>query len=272
MNIATLRRQVARLKKMADTRTRRENPILRDLRADPARLLAWSGLIPDRWQAEILRADAPRTLMLCSRQAGKSTTAAALALKETLLRPDRLVPLVSPSLRQSGELFCDKCLRLFNGLGRPMATTQESALSVAFANGSRIVSLPADPDTIRGYSGVALAIIDEAARVPDELYRTVRPMFAVSRGKLACLSTPHGKMGFFFDLWHGSQPWHRVKVTADMCPRISPEFLAEEREAIGERWYDCEYGCVFMDMIGSLFSHEDIQAALRDDVPVFGLN
>ncbi len=37
---------------------------------------------------------------------------------------------------------------------------------------------------MRGYAGVDLLVIDEAARVPDELYRSVRPMLAVSNGRL----------------------------------------------------------------------------------------
>ena len=36
--------------------------------------------------------------------------------------------------------------------------------------------------TIRGYSGVSLLIIDEAAWVPDDHYASVRPMLAVSGG------------------------------------------------------------------------------------------
>jgi hypothetical protein len=61
----------------------------------------------------------------------------------------------SPTLRQSGELFRDKVLRLFTDLGRPLAVRQ-TALTVEFANGSRIVSLPGDEQKIRGYSRVAL--------------------------------------------------------------------------------------------------------------------
>jgi hypothetical protein len=103
------------------------------------------------------------------------------------------------------------------------------------ANGSRIVSLPGDEQTIRGYSGVALLAIDEAARVPDDLYRAVRPMLAVSGGRLVCLSTPYGKRGWFFETWKGGSGWQRARITADQCPRITPEVLAEEERAIGTR-------------------------------------
>jgi len=52
------------------------------------------------------------------------------------------------------------------------------------------VSLPGDEGTVRGFSGVSLLVIDEAARVADPLYFAVRPMLAVSQGRLVALDTP----------------------------------------------------------------------------------
>jgi hypothetical protein len=65
-------------------------------------------------------------------------------------------------------------------------------LTLELVNGSRIVSLPENESGIRGFSGVNLLVIDEAARVDDSLYRSVRPMLAVSGGRLVALSTPFG--------------------------------------------------------------------------------
>lgn len=232
-----------------------ESPELSRLRNDPACLLA--DKTPDPWQAELLRGEGRRLLLLCSRQSGKSTVAAALALRHALLTPGSLVLLLSPTLRQSGELFRDKVLRLYNALNRPVATVQESALTVGLANGSRIISLPGDEETIRGYSGVSLLVIDEAARVSDELYRAVRPMLAVSGGRLVALSTPFGKKGWFYNEWHGSGAWERVRITARQCPRIAPEFLEEERRALGPEWYAQEYECDFTSSAASpLFPSE----------------
>src|ERR1041384_2381589 len=68
-------------------------------------------------------------------------------------------------------------------------------------------------------------------------------MLAVSRGRLVALSTPFGKRGWYHDEWHGEGEWQRVKITAEQCSRIAPEFLAEERRAFGERWYRQESLC-----------------------------
>jgi hypothetical protein len=133
-------------------------------------------------------------------------------------------------------------------------------------NGSRLIALPENEKTIRGFSGAALLVIDEAARVSDALYYSVRPMLSVSKGRLVALSTPAGKRGWFWEEWDSARRWERVRVTADRCPRHTPEFLAEEREAMGERWYRQEYECSFEDVVDAVFSDSDIAAAESDDV------
>jgi hypothetical protein len=244
-----------------------EGALLEEIRADPSKILSLAGMCPDGWQQRLLHSSALRILILASRQAGKSMTAAALGLREALLYPQSLVLLLSPSQRQSGELFRDKVMKLFNALDRPVPTVQETQLSMQLENGSRIVSLPGDESTIRGYSGVSLAVIDEAARVDDNFYRACRPFLAVSRGRLVCLSTPFGKRGWFYDEFTGNNPWERVEIPATECPRISPEFLEEERAALGERWYRQEYMCSWEETVDAVFSHADIMAALENDLP-----
>jgi hypothetical protein len=209
-------------------------------------------------------------LLLCSRQSGKSQVAAALALREALLAPPALILLLSPTLRQSGELFRHKLLPLWRALGSPCLGARPTQLQLELANGSRIVSLPENEEGIRCFSGVRLLIIDEAARVSDDLVRAVRPMLAVSKGALAALSTPFGKRGWFWEAWEGKAAWRRTRITAAECPRITAEFLAEELAELGERWYRQEYFCSFEDVIDAVFAWSDIQAALADDLqPLF---
>jgi hypothetical protein len=228
----------------------------------------------DPWQRRLLESTSARILCLCTRQAGKSETAAALALHTAMLQPGALVLLLSPSERQSGEL-ATKVFRFYDcaaaeGLAAPVA--RRSALQLHLANGSRIVALPESEKTIRGYSGAALLVVDEAARVSDAFYTSVRPMLAVSRGRLLALSTPFGKRGWFYEAHEGTGPWQRVRITAEECPRISAEFLAEEREEIGDRWYRQEYECSFEEVIDACFRQEDIDAMTADETitPLFG--
>jgi hypothetical protein len=148
---------------------------------------------------------------------------------------------------------------------------KDNALRLELVNGSRIESLPGTEGTVRSFSSVRLLVIDEAARVSDDLYRAVRPMLAVSGGSLVALSSAWAKLGWFYEAWTGPGDWHRVRVTAHECPRITPEFLREEEEALGPRWFRMEYLCEFSDAVDALFTEEQIAKCFDNDLkPLFG--
>jgi hypothetical protein len=245
------------------------------LALNPIKFAQSLGLDPDPWQRDLLLSAESGVILNCSRQSGKSTITAILALHHALNDPGALVLVLSPSLRQSGELF-KKIIAFYKDLGKPIASETETALSLQLFNNSRIVSLPGKEQTVRGFSGVSLLIVDEAARVDEELYYAVRPMLAVSQGRLILLSTPFGKRGFFFKEWDDFEHkgnmggWHGIKITGHECPRISPEWLEEERLALGDWWFSQEYLCEFSENVDSYFSHEEVQAAFSPDVkPLF---
>jgi hypothetical protein len=228
------------------------------------------GLEPDPWQEDLLRSTSDRVLLNCCRQSGKSTMTGIIALHRALYHPGSLILCLAPALRQSQELF-GKVLTFYRTLNRPVPAQTERKLSLELVNGSRIVTLPGTDKTIRGFSGAALLIVDEASRVADELYFAVRPMLAVSGGTLMMLSTPYGKRGVFFEEWTGGLGWERYEVPASQCPRVPPEFLEEERRSLPARVYRQEYECSFEDTEDQVFSHEDVEAALSDEVaPLFG--
>ena len=237
---------------------------------DPVRLAEQAGITPDDWQADVLRSTAPRVLLNCSRQSGKSTISALLALHTALYTPAALVLMLSPSLRQSAELF-RKCVDLYRALGRPVPAQAETSLRLELEGGSRVISLPGSEATVRGYSGVTLLVVDEASRVEDPLYMALRPMVAVSQGRLIALSTPFGRRGWWFEAWRGQEPWYRVEVPASACPRISPQFLAEEQRALGPWWFQQEYMCQFGETTDQLFGYDVVMAAITPAVtPLFG--
>jgi hypothetical protein len=277
------------------------------LRDDPSLLFTAIGIDADKWQKDVLLSKADRLLMCCSRQSGKSQTAAALALKTALLEAPAEVLIVSRTQRQSAELLLKvkemrRWLRSVAGGGRPKKrrkkqavvptlearareerlqkrredfgddeeAVRDSVLTEQLANGSRIISLPGKADTFVGFSP-DLLIIDEASRVPDDTYRACRPMLAVSGGRLVCLSTPFGKRGFFYSEWERCEdaarqgrpePWERYQVKVTECPRISAEFLEDERLALGDRWYAQEYMCSFEDPVGAVFAHDVVHAMI----------
>ena len=235
--------------------------------SDPCALARLCGLAPDPWQEQVLRWQGKRALLNCSRQAGKSTTTSILALHRALYTPGALVLLISPSLRQSAELF-RKVIDAINCLPRRPVLGEENKLSLRFANGSRIVSLPSSEATIRGFSAVSLIIEDEAAFVDDDLYTALRPMLAVSGGQFILMSTPNGRRGHFFEAWErGGPEWDRVKITAWQVPRIERAFLEEERRVLGDRFRQ-EYEGEFMNAAhGRVFSGFDEKMNLIEALP-----
>lgn len=230
------------------------------------------GTTPDTWQADLLRSEASRMLLNCSRQSGKSTISGVLALHRALYYPGSLVLVLAPSERQSKELFA-KVAGFYRELGRPVPAQGERELSLELANGSRIITLPGTEKTIRGFSGAALLIVDEAARVDDALYHAVRPMLAVSGGRLLMLSTPFGKRGAFYEAWTNgaSGAWERFRAAADECPRIPEAFLEEERASLPGWVYRQEYECSFEETEDQVFTTEMVESAVTNEVkPLFG--
>jgi hypothetical protein len=229
------------------------------------------GIVPDAWQKEFLRSSSDRVLLNCSRQSGKSTMSAVIALHRALYYPGSLVLCLAPALRQSQELF-GKVADFYRELGRPVAPQGERKLSLELENGSRIITLPGSEKTIRGYSGAALLLVDEASRVDDGLYYAIRPMLAVSGGALVMLTTPYGKRGVFYEEWISGvgHEWERFEVPASQCPRIPEAFLMEEEESLPPFVYRQEYECSFEETEDQVFTIDLIDRAVTDEVePLF---
>jgi hypothetical protein len=227
------------------------------------------GIVPDAWQENFLQSSADRVLLNCSRQSGKSTMSAVIALHRALYHPGSLVLCLAPALRQSQELF-GKIAGFYRDLGRPVAPQGERKLSLELENDSRIITLPGSEKTIRGFSGASLLLVDEASRVDDGLYYAIRPMLAVSGGSLMMLTTPYGKRGVFFEEWTGGEEWERYEVPASECPRIPASFLEEERRALPARVYRQEYECSFEEVEDQVFSYADVKRAISPETsPLF---
>lgn len=203
---------------------------------------------PDPWQKDVLQTKNKNLILNCTRQAGKSTIASILSLHTAIYKPDSLVLVISPSLRQSSELY-KKIANDFKSLKNPPKLEEDTKSSFEVVDGGRVLSLPSSEATIRGFSKVDLVIEDESARVDDELHNAIIPMLAVSNGKMMLLSSAYKEEGHFYRIWsdHKSFPnWKRVLVPATMIPRITPEFLAAQKAAMGTVAFNREFMCIFM--------------------------
>jgi Terminase large subunit, T4likevirus-type, N-terminal len=222
------------------------------------------GFEADLVQAEVLRSEAKRGLLNCSRQWGKSTVAAIKGIYRAVTRAGCLVVIASPTERQSAE-FMSKAQGLVRGMGEKARGDGKNTISILFENGSRMVGLSSTERTIRGFSSVSLMVIDEAARVPDDVYKALRPMLAVAGGDLWMLSTPAAQNGFFYEAWtNEGDVWERVTVQATDCLRIGKEFLEEERRQLGAAWFRKEYMCEFVEGSRQMLSRDVVRRAVVD--------
>lgn len=230
---------------------------------------------PDDWQIDLLRSDSPQIILNNARQTGKSSIVAILALFHALNNDSSLVLIYSASLRQAQEVF-KKVVDMYRELDRPLPSTTETSLTLQLHNKSRVVSLPSTEKTTRGFSSPSLILVDEASRVSDDIfYGSISPMRAVSQpeSKIILLSTPAGRRGFFYKIWtDGGSSWKRITIKADQCPRISKEWLEEQRRALGERYYNQEFCSSFEENDAALFSHDLIFASLRSDLKEWDLD
>lgn len=239
------------------------------LALDPVALAVKAGMDPLPWQVSAMRSQANRQLYLASRQSGKSTLAATIAMHTVLFRPESLVVMVSRTQDHSGELF-RRALQVYRATGRLVDSVSETALSLTLANGSRIISRPGSSDTaVRGFSA-SLLVIDEAARVSDELYAAALPTLAKTGGRIIALSTPYGQAGFFFDAWTKGEGWDKFYMPASQLPSdwykpSTATFLAQQRRERPEHEYNREFECLFEERGATLFPRELVERAVTYD-------
>jgi len=259
--------EVKRLKEQAKTALPQAKPdILRRLEADPTLAMTAAGLTPDPWQRELIRSTARQIAVLCTRRAGKSQGVAGKVLARCLTKPREYVLVFSPTEDQSKE-FLSLVREGNEALGCPVPLIRESLTELAWANGSRI---KAKADSPRGSRGATptVVVIDEGAQASDELYLSLRPMMILGKVEMIILSTPFGKLGWFFDIWDKPAKlaaWKTFLVTADECPRIDRAILEEHRQTMPTNWFMQEYYCQFNDAVDAVFSKVVIDRAERAD-------
>ena len=201
------------------------------------------------WQRDYLREDRP-TLDVKGRQVGASVGAAALAIHTARHWSNANAIIVSPSLKQSGEIL-GRARAGCRRLGIPL--DQDSASMLRFANGSRIVSLPGTARSVRGWTA-RLLVLDEAAYIEPATFTAARALVATG-GRLVVQSTPAAEFGDFWEIATSDDPsWARFTVPSGSVPTISAEFLAAERRAMTPDSYASEYECTFGKAGASLFT------------------
>ena len=229
---------------------------------------------PDEWQKRLLASSAKKIIVNVARQQGKSTTAAAKAVHRAIHFPGSCVLIVAPAVPQAFELRrkIDEHLRNSKVTLKMIADNKRE---LEFENGSRIIIVAADEDTVRSYTA-DMIIEDEAAMVPDAVYEAMEPMLLVSEGQHILLGTPKGmKKHHFSDIWHDTDKsgWDRYEVNAWQNPRVprtTLQALKEEKERLGRLWwfqqeYECSFVAAAQGLVYPYESKKNATLALKRD-------
>lgn len=222
-----------------------------------------NGLQADAWQKELLDCAEKRYLVLAARQSGKSLTASAIADQLAGVLENQTIIVISPAQRQS-DLLVRTSKQLLAGAGYEHELVRASKDSLEFRNGSSIIGLPGGrPDNIRGFAKISVLILEEAALLDDETIAACMPFLAVSDGTCIAISSPKGPRGWFYRQWTAEPHWKKIKVTASQNPRISPEFLQQQRRELGDLMYAQEYDCSFLQDETRLFSAAMLDSKMK---------
>ena len=230
------------------------------------------GWKPDPWQRDIMRNNQRNILLNCCRQSGKTTTAAQIAAHFAYFVPGSLSVILGPAQRQAAGMLRQARRLHAKGSGGERLL-RNNVFDLETAQESRIITLPNDEDNVRGAAGVNLLLLDEASRIPDDLYYAVIPFITVSRGRQIAMSTPKGKRGWFWTAWNGEdgEEWAKVEVPWMKCPRLDQEQIEGLRIKFGPSRFAQEYECTFNAMEGMLFDPDDLAAARSDEVNTWDL-
>lgn len=220
------------------------------------------------YQKRWIEDEARFKLMVKGRQTGLTFSTTLRHVRRRLIKKGTTV-WISASERQSKEAieYCRIHLaalrEAFEYEELEFPDTDEKAYQITFkTNGARIIAMPANPDTVRGFSGDV--VLDEFGFHRDAVKIWRAAMAIISRGfSLEVISTPNGQAGKYWDICNqaGVDPLgamtrsHWVKgiwsvhwldiyaAVEEGCP-VDIDAL---REAAGDEdtWLQ-EYCCVFL--------------------------
>ena len=159
----------------------------------------------DPWQEKFLKAKGDK--ILCTgRQVGKSVICGKDAADYAVSHPEsQPIVMIAPTERQAYGLF-EKTLQYLldnhpkevikKGLKRPTKT------KIELRNGVKIFCVPV------GASGLGIRFItcgrlyvDEASRMPEDVWAAIEPALLTTGGDTILLSTPFGAQGEFWRTW-----------------------------------------------------------------------
>jgi len=228
----------------------------------------------DNWQKKFKETKGDK--ILCTgRQVGKSVICAIDCMEYAINNKNKFILMIAPTERQAYELF-DKTLH-FLMLEHPQKIIKRKQLTnktrITLKNKTVIRCLPTGTAGlgIRGFT-VDRLYVDEAARIPEEVWGAVTPMLLTTGGDTILISTPFGAQGYFYDVWRNKdnafKSFARFSINSEEVIENRPisqtwtkqqreyalAHLNQEKKRMSRRRYAQEYLGEFIEDLHRWFS------------------
>ena len=226
------------------------------------------------YQREWVGDDARFKIWLKSRQIGGSLSAAFEVVADAMESGKDWI-ILSAGERQAIE-FMDKIKNaadIFSQAVEESFLPHKKVTEVFLGSGARILALPANPATARGYS--ANLVLDEFAfhDNAEAIWRAVYPVITNPlRGdlKLRVISTPAGRNSKFFELWENAPGFSRHRTDIyDAREQGLPVNIEELRANLADPdGWSQEFECQFVDEASQLFPPALIEQATSPEASI----
>lgn len=260
---------MARKKVAVDAEYMRKKELLKEkAKQNPVTFFKWlTGWEPRSFQKKFMKSEKRRVIVVTSRQVGKSEVTAVKAVWKAWLFPNQFILVLSPTIRQSQELFKKIKRNVTSKTVIYEDVIRMTQTEIEFSNGSIIKVIPGRETSVRGFTA-DVVIIDEAAYVDEAVIGAVEPVIAVRRGQLIMISTPGPPRGYFYNVWvNGDEKiWEKIKATFEEA-NYDPEFVENYRRTHTEVEFKREILGLFADDEGSsLFTMEYVESVMSDEI------
>ena len=211
----------------------------------------------DDWQKEVMKTEG-NLVLRSGRQVGKSTIIAKKAATYALQNPNKLVMVIAFVERQASLIFAKilNNLSLMDRNAIKKGKDKPTKHKIVLKNGT-VIHCYAAGETgwgIMGYT-IDLLIADEAAFINEEVWNSITPALAVTKGSIWLLSTPKLCEGFYYKCF-SNPSYTAFHQSSEDCDRIPKEFLEEKKNEFTKAQYAQMYLGEFVDDFRRVFDDD----------------
>jgi len=216
----------------------------------------------DDWQKEVMNTKGNMVLR-SGRQVGKSFIVGKKASQYALANRKKVVMVIAFTEKQANLLFT-KILRNIVDQekkdGKKYIDKPKPTKHVINLKNKTQIYCYAAGDTgfgIMGYT-IDLLIADEAAWIKEEVWNSVIPALAITRGEIWLLSTPFMSEGYYAECFK-DENFTSFHQSSEDCPRRDEEFLERQRKKLTKTKYSQMYLGEFVDNAYRIFGDKWIE-------------